>query len=99
MPAILLNVLLTMAGGALAAASIGWLFWTILSRTRFPGIGPVVAFAILALALHPSDFVQMLLLFSGIVAVGGIASLLDSGRDPPGRRKSVDTAAKTMSRA
>lgn len=75
---ILINVLLAMVGGALVAGAIAWLSWTVLRWTGFPGIGPVIGFAVLALTLHSSDFAQMLLVFSGLLALGGLATLFGS---------------------
>ena len=85
---ILVNVLLAMVGGALVAGAIAWLSWTMLRWTGYPGVGPAIGFAVLALTLHSSDFTQMLILFSALLALGGLATLFGPGHSAR-RRKTV----------
>jgi hypothetical protein len=73
--AILFNVLVTMAVALFGAGALASLSWWLLSRTRFPGLGPVVVFGILLIARNAGGFSQMLLMFSGILAVGAFATL------------------------
>jgi hypothetical protein len=86
--AILFDVLVTMFGGVLAAGLLAWLSWTALSRTRFPGLGPMLAFAMLAVIRNAGDFTQTLLMFSAIFALAGFATLfgtLGATRLRPGK--------------
>jgi len=83
---ILLHVVLTMIGGILAAGTLAWLSWALLRRTRFPGIGPISAFGILAVVRNSGDFTQILLMFSAIFAVGAFATLFGTV-DVPRRHK------------
>lgn len=85
---ILFHVLITMMGAIFIAVSLAWLSWTLLRWTRFPGLGPVAAFAILVAARHSGEFTQMLLMFSAILAVGAVGTLFIGTGDAPGTRKS-----------
>lgn len=73
--AILFEVVITVLGAALAAGALAWLSWTLLNRTRFPGLGPILAFAILAVLRNAGDFTQALLIASGIFAVAALATM------------------------
>jgi hypothetical protein len=73
--AILFEVLIIMLGAVLAAGVLAWLSWTLLSRTRFPGLGPILVFAALAILRNAGDFTQTLLIFSGIFAAAAFATL------------------------
>lgn len=86
---VLIDVLLTMAGAAIAASVIAALSWMLLRWTRFPGFGPVVAFALLALKLEPGPFTQMLLLFSAMLALAGFLTIFGPVRQPKGEARSL----------
>jgi hypothetical protein len=86
--AILSHVLITMFGAIAAAATLAWLSWTLLRRTRFPGVGPIVAFAMLVVLRHAGDFTQMLLMFSAVLAVGAFATLFVNDGEASRHRKS-----------
>lgn len=86
---ILLNVLTASVGGAVVAAAIAWLSWTVLRWTGYPGIGPMIAFAILAFTLNSSDFGQMLLVFSALFAIGGLVTLVGPSRPVKPREKAA----------
>jgi hypothetical protein len=76
--AILFEVLTSMVGSALAAGTLAWLSWTLLSRTRFPGLGPIFAFVMLAVLCNAGDFTETLLIFSGILAAAAFATFFDA---------------------
>ena len=94
---IFLHALATTVGGIFVGGAIAWLSWAVLGWTRYPGLGPLAAFVLLALILHSNDFTQMILLFSALFAVGGFVCLvvdrsvartiLTPGRSPLGRTK------------
>ena len=94
---IFLHAVFTTLGGLFIGGSVACVFWALLGWTRYPGLGPAAAFVTLALLLHPNDFTQMILLFSALFGLGGLASLavgrrvgktiLDPSRSTLGRTK------------
>lgn len=68
------EVLISVAAGIIAASSMVLLTWWVFGLVRHPDFGPPLLFIGLVLALHrqagTSDFVQMLLLFVGLFAIG-----------------------------
>jgi hypothetical protein len=96
MAAILLHVLLTIAGAGLAAGAIAGLSWTLLIWTRFPGIGPIIAFAGLAATLHRNDFTQMLLLFSGLIAAVAFFTLAPPAPEPGALPEPTNPGARPL---
>jgi hypothetical protein len=91
--AILFHVLITMIGAILIAGILAWLSWTLLGWTRFPGLGPIAAFAILTVIQHSGEFTQMLLMFSALLAVGAFGTLFVTEVDKARPRKSSTIAA------